>query len=48
MDEDEVVYGESKVSNFRVGCVTAMVLTGAYLIMFKLLVQSASMCHAYP
>jgi len=47
MDEDYVVYGEGdeRVSSLRVGCWTLVLLTGAYLAMFKLLVQSALIPH---
>jgi hypothetical protein len=47
MDEDIVVYGDGEgvTSNLRVGCWTIAILTGAYLAMFKLLVQSVLIPH---
>jgi hypothetical protein len=47
MDEDTIVFseGDERVSNIRVGCWTLVILTGAYLAMFKILVQSVLIPH---
>jgi hypothetical protein len=47
MDEDAIIYsdGEKPVSAVRVGCLTTVILTGAYLILFKIVAQSALMSH---
>lgn len=48
MDEDDIVYGTGEVNTVRAGCFTALILTGAYLLMFRILAQSALMCQIDP